>query len=290
MSAEPLVTGEAVVLDLRIARLASRGVAAALDLLLQFAVLLVVLVAVIVAGVEDGAQAAAILLGVFVLVRVGYPVLFETLGGGRTLGKMALGLRVVRDDGGPIRFRHALTRALAGVIVDFGPVLVWSAVAIVVSLCSEKSKRVGDFLAGTVVITDRAPDTPAPAITMPPALASWAGQLDLSALTDDLALAARQYLARYPQLRPEARDALGHELAREVAYRIGTPLPYGVPPWAFLQAMLAERRDRSLGCVPRFPGVQPPGPDRWQAPEPPSVVPVTPPVPPPADGPFTPPA
>jgi uncharacterized RDD family membrane protein YckC len=274
VSAEPdLVTGEAVVLDLRLARLASRGVAAALDALLQAAVLLTVLIAVVFAGVDDPAEAAAVLLSVFVLVRVGYATLFETLGRGRTLGKLALGLRVVRDDGGPIRFRHALTRALTGVIVDFGPVLVWSVVAIVVSLCSARSKRVGDYLAGTVVIQERSPETPAPAITMPPALAGWAARLDLSELTDDLALAMRQYLARYPELRPEAREELGLELAHELGQRIGAPLPGGVPPWAYLQAVLAERRNRPPGYTPAAVP---------EAPYPPPS--------PPADSPFTPPA
>jgi uncharacterized RDD family membrane protein YckC len=276
VSAEPdLVTGEAVVLELRTARLASRGVAAALDTLIQFAVLLAVLVAVLVAGMDDPAQAAAILLGVFVLVRVGYSTLFETLTRGRSPGKMALGLRVVRDDGGPIRFRHAVTRALAGVIVDFGPVLAWSVVAVVVSLCSARSKRVGDFLAGTVVIRERSPDTAAPSMfPMPRALAAWAEQLDLSGLTDDLALAIRQYLARYAQLRPEARDALGHELAQELSGRIGTPPPDGVPAWAYLQAVLAERRNRASGAQP--------------APVVPAPV-QPPPAPRAGDGPFTPP-
>ena len=51
-----------------------------------------------------------------VLVVVGYPVALETLLRGRTLGKLALGLRVVRDDGGPVGFRQALVRGLAGVI------------------------------------------------------------------------------------------------------------------------------------------------------------------------------
>lgn len=286
MSAEPeLVTGEAVVLDLRIARLASRGVAAALDVLIQFAVLLAALIGALLAGVDDPAQGAALLLGVFVLVRVGYSTLFETLGRGRTLGKMALGLRVVRDDGGPIRFRHALTRALAGVIVDFGPILVWSVVAIVVSLCSARSKRVGDFLAGTVVIQERSPDTAAPQLfPMPPALASWAGQLDLSGLSDDLALAIRQYLARFSQLRAEARYALGHELVGEVSGRIGAPPPYGVPDWAYLQAVLAERRNRAAGHlpVPPVPVAPAPPPQPPQSPAPP----VSPPA---ADSPFTPP-
>ena len=241
------MTGDAVVLDLRLARLASRGLAFALDVLVQVVVLLALVLIVVVAGVNDDALGAALMLTLLVLVRVGYAVLFETLAKGRTLGKMAFGLRVVRDDGGPIRFRHALTRGLAGTIVDFGPVLAWSVVAVVVSLCSAKSKRVGDLLAGTVVVQERAPETPAPQISMPPQLADWASLLELSGLPDDLALAARQYLARYPALSPDARDGLGYTLAQEVAARIGAPVPYGVPAWMYLMAVLAERRSRLAG-------------------------------------------
>ncbi|TNC23162.1 RDD family protein [Amycolatopsis alkalitolerans] len=246
MSPEPdLVTGDAVVLDLRLARVASRGLALAIDALIQLVVLLAGLIVVTVAGPGDDALRAAILLSLLVLVRVGYPLLFETLSRGKTPGKAAFGLRVVRDDGGPIRFRHALTRALAGAIVDFGPVFVWGAVALICSLVSEKSKRVGDFLAGTVVVMERAPQEVAVDIVMPAPLISWAAQLDLSGLPDDLALAVRQYLARYLSLRPEAADSLGWHLAQEVAERIGTPVPPGVPPWAYLMAVLAERRNRS---------------------------------------------
>jgi uncharacterized RDD family membrane protein YckC len=247
VSPEPdLVTGDAVVLELRLARLASRGLAFAIDVIIQVVILLVGLVVVMLAGgPDDDALRAAILLALLVLVRVGYPVLFETLSRGRTPGKSAFGLRVVRDDGGPIRFRHALTRGLAGAIVDFGPVFVWGVVAVICSLASEKSKRVGDFLAGTVVVMERAPKELTPNIVMPASLASWAAQLDLSGLTDDLALAVRQYLARYQSLREEARDSLGFTLAQEVAERIGAPLPPGVPSWAYLMAVLAERRTRA---------------------------------------------
>ena len=66
----------------------------------------------------DGAAASAITLVAVVLVIVGLPTLIETLTRGRSLGKMAAGLRVVRDDGGPVRFRHSFVRALF-MIVDF---------------------------------------------------------------------------------------------------------------------------------------------------------------------------
>src|SRR4051812_44965956 len=106
-----LVTGEAVVLDLRLARLASRGLAFALDVLVELAAMLlfVLLLTSGTAGLDDALiSSLALVGGVAVLVR--YPVLFETLSRGRTLGKLAFGLRVVRDDGGPIQFRHALVR------------------------------------------------------------------------------------------------------------------------------------------------------------------------------------
>jgi hypothetical protein len=179
-----------------------------------------------------------------VLVVIGYPVLFETLSRGRSLGKLALGLRVVRLDGGPIRFRHALTRALAGFFVDFWALGFLGAVAVIVSLTSSDGRRVGDFLAGTLVIRERVPESAQAYVVMPPGLEGWAAQLDLSRLPDDLALASRQFLGRYHELRPEAAASLGQGLAHQVANAVGVAIPYGLPPWTFLQAVLAERRNR----------------------------------------------
>ncbi|WP_329051768.1 RDD family protein [Amycolatopsis sp. NBC_01488] len=241
-----LVTGEAVVLDLRVAKLASRALAMLLDLLVQFALLLVAFFVLTLTVPGDDASLALTLILVFlVLILVGYPVLFETLSRGRSLGKMAVGLRVVRVDGGPIRFRHALTRGLAGFVIDFWALGVFGAVAVIVSLCSSDGRRVGDFLAGTLVVRDRAPESAAySVIGMPPGLEGWAAQLDLTRLPDDLALASRQFLARFGQLAPEASHALGWKLAQQVGNALGTPVPPGVPPWAFLAAVLAERRNR----------------------------------------------
>ena len=83
-------------------------------------------------------------------------MVFETATRGRSLGKMALGLRVVSDDGGPERFRQALFRALAGVIEIW---MLTGGPAVICSLLSPKGKRIGDFFAGTVVISERAPQT-----------------------------------------------------------------------------------------------------------------------------------
>ncbi|KFU79494.1 Uncharacterized membrane protein YckC, RDD family [Amycolatopsis lurida] len=240
-----LVTGEAVVLDVRAAKLASRGLAMMLDVVLQlFALLVAMLVLSQVAAFGDEALALTLFLVTVVLIMVGYPVIFETLSRGRTLGKMALGLRVVRTDGGPVRFRHALVRGLAGFFIDFWALGMLGVVAVVTSLLSPNGRRVGDYLAGTLVIRERMPASRTPYVGMPPQLAYWASQLDLTRLSNDLALAVRQYLSRTSELRPEAVEALGYGLAQQVAAAIGAPVPPGVPSWAYLSAVLAERRRR----------------------------------------------
>jgi uncharacterized RDD family membrane protein YckC len=284
-----LVTGEAVVLELRLAKLASRLLSLLIDLAVQ-GILLVVGLVVIggVASSADEAAAAAIVLVFLVLVIVGYPVAFETLSRGRTLGKLALGLRVVRDDGGPIRFRHALVRAMAAVVEIW---ITAGAVALVVSLASSQGKRLGDFLAGTVVVRERVPTSSAAVVTMPPQLAWWASGLDLSRLPDDLALAARQFLSRSRELAPEIRDSMGARLATSVAACTSPPPPTGVPAWAFLSAVLAERRRRETvrlggsGAAPPSPYAQPspygqpaqPSPYGQPAPPPPYGQPAPPP-------------
>ena len=241
-----VVVGEAVELDLVPAKLPTRGLAFALDLAIIAVIETVLVVGVVLAGVDiDTALATALVVVLLVLGFVAWPTAWETLTRGRSPGKFAFGLRVVRDDGGPIRFRHALVRALTGLVVDFG--LLSGVVAIVVSACSRRGQRVGDLLAGTIVLRERVPrstrarEFPAP----DPALAGWASTLQLAALPDDLALAARQFLGRTRELDPAFRRSLAEQLASDVATRVAPPPPPGIPAESYLVAVLAERRRRS---------------------------------------------
>jgi uncharacterized RDD family membrane protein YckC len=239
-----LVTGEAVILELRLAKLASRMLALAIDLTVQVGLLLAgTLVLAGVLGSVDDALSTALALTFYVAVVVGYPVASETATRGRSLGKLALGLRVVRDDGGPVRFRHAFVRGLLAVVEIW---LTFGAVALITSLASSKGKRLGDYLAGTVVVRERVPVAAAPVAPMPPVLAAWAAGLDLSRVPDDLALAARQYLSRAPELSPSVREEMGNRLAGSLAAVTAPAPPPGTPAWAFLSAVLAERRRREL--------------------------------------------
>lgn len=277
---EEIVTGEAVILDLPCARFPSRILARLIDMLVEAAAFGIISILAAI-GVNthslNKAFTAAVFVAGFVLVIVGYPVAFETLSRGRTVGKMALGLRVVADDGGPERFRQALVRALAGAVECWG---FFGVPALITSMLSARGKRLGDIFAGTFVLRERAPKpaaapypatsqqpagfhgTGGPAATpLDPALRPWAASLDLSGLPEPLAASAASYLSRYWQLNEPARNDLGWQLAADVAARVSPPPPPGLPPAAYLYVVLAERRNRGLArLMPEAAAAAPAGP------------------------------
>ncbi|MDH6226643.1 RDD family protein [Streptomyces sp. MJP52] len=283
---DQLVTGEAVALEVRPAQFPSRALAVVLDLLVAlFAWFVVLMLLFATLTSVDEAAAAAISVGTFLLIPIGAPIAVETLSRGRSLGKLALGLRVVRDDGGPIGFRHALVRGLLGMVEVL---MTFGVVACIASLVSARGRRLGDVFAGTLVVRERVPDghvrpTPPP----PPWLMGRYSGLDLSAVPDGLWLELRQYLTRLGQLDPAVGHAMAQRLATEVVARTGARVE-GVPAPQFLAAVLYERQSREAaraqaaalasararGTVAGGPYV-PPGP----APAPAAPAPVPPVVP-----------
>ena len=283
--AEQVVTGDAVVLDVQIAQLPVRALSALIDIAVIFVGYIAgVMLWATTLNQFDPALSGAVLIIFTVLTMVGYPLIFESATRGRTLGKMALGLRVVSDDGSPERFRQALFRALASVIE------IWTffgGPAVICSLLSSKGKRIGDVFAGTVVVSERGPKLPPPPV-MPPSLAWWASSLQLSGLGPEQAELARQFLSRAPQLDPQIREQMAHRIAGEVVARVSPPPPPGVPPQYVLAAVLAERHRRELERLRPAPAETPPppswgGPAQWAA-SPPRPPAQPPPVAPPPDG------
>ncbi|MCF1598871.1 RDD family protein [Streptomyces muensis] len=238
-----LVTGEAVALELRPAKLPSRALAVLLDLAVAVIAYIVVTIGVVAATASlDEAAQTALSIALFVLLLVGGPIAVETLSHGRSLGKLACGLRVVRDDGGPIRFRHALVRGLIGVIEIL---MTLGVIAVISSLVSARGRRLGDVFAGTLVVRERVPVARTGFVPPPPPwLAGRFSGLDLSAVPNDLWLAIRQYLMRMQQLDPQVGWSMAERLATDLAARTGAPAPQGVPPAAYLAAVLQERQAR----------------------------------------------
>ncbi|MBQ1084115.1 MULTISPECIES: RDD family protein [unclassified Nocardiopsis] len=243
----PLVTGDAVVLELRPAGFATRAAAIAIDFLVQVITLIALgLVVNWVAVSVDFAATSALSLAATILVIVGYPTAFESISRGRSLGKMALGLRVVGTDGSPERFRQALARALSGFVELW---MTMGVIALITSMLNRDGRRVGDFVAGTMVVEERTGGRRDAAIPMPPHLAAWAATTELSRLSPETANAARQYVLRYGELAEHTRHEMGTQLADSVASQISPLPPPGTTPPYFLAAVLAERRRRSLEAM-----------------------------------------
>jgi uncharacterized RDD family membrane protein YckC len=238
-----VVTGDAVVLDVQIAQLPVRTLSALIDIaVMVIGYLLGLMLWAATLTQFDTALSQAILLIFTVLVIVGYPLILETATRGRSVGKIAMGLRVVSDDGGPERFRQALFRALASLVEIW---MLFGSPAVICSILSPKAKRIGDIFAGTVVVNERGP-RPGPPPMMPPSLAWWASSLQLSGLSAGQVEVARQFLSRATQLDRQLRLQMAYRIAGDVVARIAPPPPPGAPPELVLAAVLAERHRREL--------------------------------------------
>lgn len=239
---DDFVTGEAVALDLPPASIGSRMLSGFLDYLIVWVVTFTLVSGGAALSQQlDEALIAATMLVCFLAAWLGYPIAIETLTRGRSLGKMATGLRTVRDDAGPITFRHALTRGLLGVVEVY---LFWGVPAIIASLLSKKGKRLGDMVAGTYVVRDLVTAQLPPPVPMPPRLAAWASNADISQLPDELAMSVRTFLPAAPTMTLPAREEMGRRLLDEMMLYVSPPPPPGNHPEYVLAAILADRRRR----------------------------------------------
>ena len=250
MQDEGIVIGEGVLLDARPTSFASRLAGALIDLIVLGVVGLAIAWLItrfaVAAPSQDVTQIVFVVVLVTILIVI--PTTVDTLTRGRSLGKLAVGIRVVRDDGGPIRFRQAFVRALVGILELW---LTLGSVALITSLVNPPGKRLGDLLAGTYAVRVRGRTEPRAVIVMPPFLAGWATTADVARLPDGLALSVRQFLGRAARLHPGSRYALGQQLAAEVARYVSPGPPAGTHPEAFLAAVLATRRDREYAATTR---------------------------------------
>jgi uncharacterized RDD family membrane protein YckC len=246
---DDMVTGEGVAVELPIAAVPSRAASGLIDLVVAGVLLFAGSFAIgfLFSGSSDAVGQTVVIL-LIVGITVGLPALVETVTRGRTLGKLALGLRVVRDDGGPITARHALTRALVGWPEIY---LLLGAGALVSSLVSPRAKRLGDMAAGTYVVSQRASMRLLPPPLMPPPLAQWAAGADLAALPPGLAIAVRQFLGRAHGLTPASRHELGQSLLASVLPHVSPPPPAGVHAEYILAAVIADRRRRDAERLAR---------------------------------------
>jgi uncharacterized RDD family membrane protein YckC len=189
-----VVTPEGVALHLPVAGPVPRALAWLLDFVLRLAVLLV---ASLVLGLLGGAGMGAYLVVLFVVFWF-YPVIFEAAFDGRTPGKRALGLQVVAADGAPVGWRAAFLRNLLRTVdmLPFG-----YAAGLMVSLADPSARRLGDMVAGTLVIHRLREHDPVAA----PVADACAPRVPLQPAEQAAVVA---FAERAPQLGPARRDEL----------------------------------------------------------------------------------
>jgi uncharacterized RDD family membrane protein YckC len=245
---DPVVTPEAVALDLEVATVGSRSVAIALDWLLIGTGLVLLALAEAAFGfggfVPTWLGIALVLLLGFAL-QFGYPIGFETLWRGRTPGKLAMGLRVVTVEGAPVRFRHAAVRAAIGLFELTGTV---GAVAVIASFSSPRGQRLGDMAAGTLVIRERrSGGAPRAHEFVPPRrYEEYVRVLDVSRVGRSDYATVRDLLRR--DLAPHLREQLASQIAAGLAPRVQPAPPAGIDAETWLRCVAAavQRRGRPV--------------------------------------------
>lgn len=249
---DDFVSGEAVALDLPPANLGLRVLSGFIDVTigwLLFWLWFLYLMPQLNQIVHlDGALRTGLGTAWTILVFLLIPTVVETVTRGKTLGHLILGIRTVNDGAGPITVRQAFGRALVGMpeLYFFGgiPALVTAAI-------NPKCKRLGDLVAGTYVIRDRASAPPSRHIAMPPELAEWATSADFAPMPPTLATGIRGFLDRYDTFTPQARAVTGQQLVLRAVGYVAPPPPPTAPPERVLAAIAAERYRRDAARIAR---------------------------------------
>src|SRR5579859_4190564 len=232
-----VLTPERVSLQYDIAGIGSRGAAALVDTALQVVALTVLIFAGTAAyiltnssfgggfGARGATGAAALLLGLYalatLLVTAGYFMLFEILWSGQTPGKRVVGVRVIRENGYPIRPVDAVIRNLVRV-VDWLPFIY--GIGVLTMLLNKRSRRLGDFASGTIVVREGSRGPGLMPLTPDQGEARDRGETPGYALSNSDATLLRDFLLRRTAMHPRARADLARRLATSLAQRYGLRL------------------------------------------------------------------
>ena len=214
-------TPEHVEVRLELAGVGSRMAAAVLDtIIIYFSLLGIMLVGGRVGGVFGSAGSWFLAFLILLLYGIvwGYFAAFEAWNGGRTLGKQALGIRVVMDTGQRVTTGAAVVRNLVRLLdcyFPFLPVLP----AMLLMFLNKSNKRLGDMAAGTIVVRDRPTDwtlgaMPAPVDEEEPV------ETGPPELTDDEFRLLDRFLGRLNDLEPGVQVRITQELAKRFEDRI----------------------------------------------------------------------
>jgi uncharacterized RDD family membrane protein YckC len=233
-----IATPEGIELELILAGVGSRFAATLLDVVVQLGAIFALAIVLGPLG-SSGYVVAVYLVAVFVIL-FAYDIVLETWNRGRTIGKLAAGLRVVRVAGEAEGFLTAAVRNFLR-IVDFLP--AFYVVGVVSILATRRNQRLGDLAAGTIVVRERRPAVTPEAGFFPPPVAAPSLEWDVSAVSAEDVATLRQVLERRLSLSPGARAHLANDLAARVRPKV-VGAPDGWHPESFLEGVVAAKTAR----------------------------------------------
>jgi len=237
-------TPEQIPLEFPLAGIGSRFLAIALDTLIQvLGFLMIVFVAEILLPTAARFTpraltwaAAIFFLCVFILYS-GYYALFEIFWNGQTPGKRLVRLRVISDSGRPITVYEAVVRNLLRIIDQLPGLYV---VGIISVFLTARNKRLGDIVAGTVVVHEKAMQDSQPDFFA--AAASTALSSGLQITAEELELIER-FLQRRYDLSPEVRRQSAEQIAGRLRARLGAAQDGAASPEDYLESLARQKRD-----------------------------------------------
>lgn len=210
-------------LSYTIAGVGSRVLAALVDYFICFIAMIVLVASVAtllpIGSGPSGSSSEAVALALVILgqffVLWGYYVIFEGLADGQTPGKKLMRLRVVRDGGYSVTFAASAARNLVR-IVDMQPLFFYG-VGIASIVISKSGKRLGDIVAGTIVVREALVQQPAAGAPVASAPAANAAPALHTALTEEEFAVLERFVQRRGALEPERRAVLARQLAGRFA-------------------------------------------------------------------------
>ncbi|MEV8250843.1 RDD family protein [Microbacterium sp. NPDC076768] len=241
-ASDEVLSGEAVAIDAQPVGFILRALGALIDMALGFAVFLLWIflrIWLLDAGVLNEATDRIATVSAIVVSFVVLPITIEVALKGRSLGKLAIGGRIVRVDGGAAGFRHAFIRGLLGVLEIY---MTFGGLAVLTGAFNARSQRLGDLVAGTYSQRVRTPALVTHAPVLPPELAGWAQIADVARMPDRLARRISQFLQSAPRMVPAARARVASDLLSEAAPFV-SPMPQ-VAPEQILVGITVIRRER----------------------------------------------
>jgi len=240
-------TPEQVHLEFTLAGIGSRFMAVFLDVLIEalLYLLLFFLTWIWVSGGLFNARRSiwwdAVVTLIIFSINWGYYAIFETLWKGQTPGKRWAGIRVIKQTGRPIKAFEAIARNVV-CFIDFLP--GFYGVGVLTMLLNYKNRRLGDYVAGTIVVHETS-DREASLFFNTPARADFTLH-QAAGLTPQEAELIETFLARRLEIPPEVRQYNAMRIADMISARLQIP-PQARPPdnENFLELMVREFRNRA---------------------------------------------